>query len=122
MKEDLIIKKEKVLSSYGGVAGGERQHFSVITVLLLSVYLCGTIFYFCYSTSDYYRGSHYCDLIWMPHLGNILEFTVAPFSVKNFSHFQIFSIKRYGTVPTCYYVAAENLLGKLCMYNVVIKS
>ena len=120
MKEPLIIKKETFFNRYVELVGRERQHFSVIAVLLFSAYLCCMIFYLCYSTGDYYRGCHYCDLIWMPHLGNISEFTL--FSLKKIVHFQSFSIKRYGTVSTCYYVASENLLGKLCLYRWVIKS
>ena len=81
MKEPLIIiKKVKFLNRYVELLGRERQHFSVIAVLLFSAYLCCMIFYLCYSTGDYYRGCHYCDLIWMPHLGNISEFTL--FSLK----------------------------------------
>ena len=60
-----------------------------------------------------HRGSYYCDLIWMPLLGNILEFTVALFLVKKISQFQNFSIRRYGIVSTCYFVASENLFGIL---------
>ena len=122
MKEPLIIKKETFLNRYVELVGRERQHFSVIAVLLFSAYLCCMIFYLCYSTGDYYRGCHYCDLIWMPHLGNISEFTVALFPLKKIVHFQSFSIKRFGIVSTCYYVASENLLGKLCLYRWVIKS
>ena len=122
MKEPLIIKKETFLNRYVELVGRERQHFSVIAVLLFSAYLCCMIFYLCYSTGDYYRGCHYCDLIWMPHLGNISEFALL--SLKKIVHFQSFSIKRYGTVSTCscYYVASENLFGKLCIYRCVIKS
>ena len=122
MKEPLIIKKETFLSRHDELVGRERQHFSVIAVLLFSAYLCCMIFYLCYSTGDYYRKCHYCDLIWMPHLGNISESTVALFPLKKIVHFQSFSIKSYGIVSTCYYVASENLLGKLCLYRWVIKS
>ena len=111
-----------VLSRYVGVTGAERRQFSVFAVLLLSAYLCSTIFYFCFSASVYYRGSYFCDLIWMPLLGNILEFTAALFLVKKISQFQNFSIRRYRIVSTCYYVASENLSSKLCLYNFVIKS
>ena len=38
---------------------------------------------------------------------------------ENFFHnFRIFLLD----VSTCYYVASENLFGKLCLYNFVIKS
>ena len=123
MKEPLIIiEKEKFLDRYVELVGRERQYFSVIAVLLFSAYLCGMLFYLCYSTGDYYCGCHCCDLIWMPHLGNISEFTF--FCLKKNVHFQNFSIKRYGTVPTCscYYVSSENLFGKLCIYRCVVKS
>ena len=121
MKEPLIIiKKVKFLNRYVDLVGRERQHFSVIAVLLFSAYLCCMIFYLCYITGDYYRGCHYCDLIWMPHLGNISEFTLFP--LKKIVHFQSFSIKRFGIVSTCYYVASENLFGKLCLYRWVIKN
>ena len=77
MKESPIkIEKEKFLGRCVELVGRERQYVSVIAVLLFSVYLCCMIFYLCYSTGDYYRGCHYCDLIWMPHLGNISEFAL----------------------------------------------
>ena len=123
MKEPLIIiEKEKVLGRCVELVGRERQYVSVIAVLFVSAYLCSMLFYLCYSTCDYYRGCHCCDLIWMPHLGNILELTL--FCLKKNVHFQKFSIKRYGTVPTCscYYVSSENLFGKLCIYRCVVKS
>ena len=124
MKEPLIIiEKEKLLGRCVDLVGRERQYVSVIAVLFLSAYLCSTLIYLCYSTCDYYRGCHCCDLIWMPHLGNILELTLL--CLKKNVHFQNFSIKRYGTVPTCsccYYVSSENLFGKLCIYRCVVKS
>ena len=94
MKEPLIIKKETFLNRYVELVGRERQHFSVIAVLLFSAYLCCMIFYLCYSTGDYYRGCHYCDLIWMPHLGNISEFTL--FSLKKLYTFRVFLSKDTG--------------------------
>ena len=118
MKEPLIIKKETFLNRYVELVGRERQHFSVIAVLLFSVYLCCMIFYLCYSTGDYYRGCHYCDLIWMPHLGSISEFTVALFPQKIFFYtFRVFLSKNTGLCQL-----SENLLGKLCLYRRVIKS
>ena len=118
----IIIENEKFLNRYVELVGRERQYFSVIAVLFFSAYLCGMLFYWRYSTADYYRGCHCCDPIWMPHFGNISEFTL--FSLKKIVHFQNLSIKGYGTVSTCscYYVASENLFGKLCIYRCVIKS
>ena len=84
----IIIENEKFLNRYVELVGRERQYFSVIAVLFFSAYLCGMLFYLCYSTGDYYCGCHCCDLIWMPHLGNISEFTL--FCIKKNVHFQNF--------------------------------
>ena len=106
---------------YVGVAGGERRHFSVITVLLSAVLLCCNMlyfryscnmFYFCYSAMVCYRGSYYCDHIRMPPLGNMLEFSVAFIQVKKILQFQNCSIRRYGLMPTNFCVASVNLSGK----------
>ena len=110
--EKVIIKKEKVFCQYVGVAGGERRHFSVITVLLISVLLCCNMIYYRYSAIVYYRGSYYCGHIRMPPLGNMLEFIVAFFHVKKILQFQNYSIRRYGLVPTSICVASEHLSGK----------
>ena len=112
MEKAIIKKNEKVSCLFVGVSGGERRHFSVITVLLISVLLCCNMIYYRYSAIVYYRGSYYCDLIRMPPLGNILESTVAFFHVKKILQFQNFYIRRYGLVSTSFCVSPENLSGK----------
>ena len=123
MKEPLIIiEKEKFLGRCVELVGRERQYFSVIAVLLFSAYLCGMLFYLCYSTGDYFRGCHCCDLIWMPHLGNILELTLI--CLKKMYTFRTFLSKDTGLCQFALALTFQQRIffGKLCIYSCVVKS
>ena len=48
----------------------------------------------------------------MPPPGYILDYIIPSLYVKKIMQFQSYLIRRYGPVPTIFWVASENSLGK----------
>ena len=69
----------------------------------------------------WYNGCYYCNYIWMPLLGFIMDNIILPFYAQYSLHFQRYKIKRCGPVPINCWVATENSLGKFVLVNMGLK-
>ena len=106
------IKNKMVCYQWVGDVGGERRLLSGNIVLVFYVLLGYNVFCFRYCDIICYYGCYYCKHTRMPPLGNMLDSIVIFFHVKKTMQFQIYSIRRYGHVPTVFCVSPEYLFGK----------
>ena len=89
----------------------ERQLLSVNTVLVVFVFLDYKVPYFRHCVIICYCGCYCCNHIRMPPLGNIVDCAVMFFHVKKIIQFQIYIIRRYGYLPTFFFVSPESVFG-----------
>ena len=117
------LRQEKVSLLCVGTAGDERRCLTGFHDLAYSVYLCDTSFGNNHCAIMCYYGCYYCNYIWMPPLGYILDYIKLVFYVQKNLQFQSYLIRRYGPVPIIFCVATENSLGKsfLDKYGAQIK-
>ena len=110
--ERIRLRQENVCLLCEGTAGDERRHLAVFHALVYFVHLCDTSFCNSYCAIMFYYGSYCCNYIWMPPPGYILDYIITSLYVKKIMQFQSYLIRRYGPVPTIFWVASENSLGK----------
>ena len=117
------LRQEKVCLLCVGTAGDERRCLTDFHDLAYSVYLCDTSFGNNHCAIMCYYGCYYCNYIWTPPLGYILDNIIFSLYEQNNLQFQRYFIRRYGPVPINFCVATENSLGKsfLGKYGAQIK-
>ena len=115
--EKIKLRKEKVCFQYVGTVGDERRFLAVINALVLLVLLCCIRFCFRYCAIICYYGCYCCNYIWMPPLGNILDYIVTSFYAKKIMQFQIYISRRYEPRPTIFWVSPEKFISKSGLGN-----